>query len=460
MDPLNYQFVDPQAAILNGIRTSAGLTQMQQQSQDRQMVLQQQQIAQQQALQQQADLRALAMNPNAGHADYARAMTLYPGISENLGKAFKVMDEGQQQNTLNFGSRVYAAQLAGNNDLAAQLLEERAKADPAQAQHYSTMAQLVRQSPGAARTISALTLAGAMGPDKFATSFQNLGTEARADQDQPADLAKKIADAQKAGADAVTAQVAAGNAPTATVLGNEEKRQTILSAEAQRQVASFNAQIAAANSETERGRLTLERDKFVQEQSLKTNQVAQDNQTQFDGLDRSLQTVRDLQAAMQKDRGGWTLAAAATPFVDSGPGVGSFTGKLLSMIPGSDAKDFRAKVDTLKSQQFLAQAKQMSGMGALSDAEGARIERAVASLDPDQSPKAFANALGVIETTLAKGQAKLLASGKLPTKGGAFLMHHPQYGDVSDGDVQRLMTQNPGTTREQVLQFLRSTGGK
>jgi hypothetical protein len=28
----------------------------------------------------------------------------------------------------------------------------------------------------------------------------------------------------------------------------------------------------------------------------------------------------------------------------------------------------------------------MKGMGALSDAEGARIERAVASLDADQSP--------------------------------------------------------------------------
>jgi hypothetical protein len=60
-----------------------------------------------------------------------------------------------------------------------------------------------------------------------------------------------------------------------TVLDNEKDRQTILSAEAQRQVANFNAQIAAANSETERGRLTLERDKFVAEQNKKTTAGAE-----------------------------------------------------------------------------------------------------------------------------------------------------------------------------------------
>jgi hypothetical protein len=116
-------------------------------------------------------------------------------------------------------------------------------------------------------------------------------------------------------------------------------------------------------------------------------------------------------------------------------GVGSTIGKVLGYVPGTDAKDFRAKLDTLKSQQFLTQAKEMKGMGALSDAEGARIERAVASLDADQSPAGLQERAGRDRDHPAKGHAKLVASGKLPKAGGAFVMRHPVYGNVGDGDI-------------------------
>lgn len=456
MDPINYQVADPSAAILNGVKLAGGLQTMQQQAQ-------QQQLTQQQALQTQRDLSTLAMNPNATHADYAAMMTKYPALAENLGKAFKVLDDGQQQNALQFGSRVYSSLLAGNNDLAEQMMRDKAKAstDPQQAQHYTTMADLVQHSPQTARTIGALSLAGAMGPDKFATAFTNLGTDARAEQKQPAEVAQAQALAAKTGAEATQEQFKADAAPITTPLGIQKTQEEILSAQAQRRVADFNSQIQAANSETERGRLTLERDKFIADQKLKTGQVAQDTQGQFDNITQSLDLVRSLRGEMKKNRGSvGTLLSAAIPGLDTGPGVGTSLGKLLGYVPGTDAKDFNAKLETLKSQQFLAQAKEMKGMGALSDAEGARIERAVASLDRDQSPQAFDNALGVIEATLAKGHAKLVASGKLPQAGGAFVMRHPQFGNVTDADVNRLMAQNPGATRDQVLQFLRSTGGK
>jgi hypothetical protein len=457
MEPLTYNFADPTAAIGNGLKLGAVQQEIQQRNQAQQIALQQQ-------VQQQADLHALAINPNATHADYSRVMTQYPQLAENLGKSFKVLNEGQQQNLLNFTSRVYSAQTAGNNDLAIKLLRDRAAADPAQADHYNTLADLVEQSPSTARTTTAMMLAGALGPEKFATTYSNLGTEARADQKQPLEVKKlggEAADAVAKGdvapqvqslevakktGEAQEALVKGGNAAAAAALGNQKTQEEILSAQAQRQVASFNAQIAASNSETERGRLTLARDEFIAKQQLQNNQVAQDAQGHFDNLTQSLSLVRGLKG----DLDNWFNFNR----------VGSLEGKLLSFIPGTDAKDFRAKLDTLKSQQFLAQAKEMKGMGALSDAEGARIERAVASLDPDQSPQAFKNALGVIEATLAKGQAKLIANGKLPTSGGAFVMRHPQFGNVTDGDIQRLMAQNPGSTRDQVIQFLRSTGGK
>jgi hypothetical protein len=432
MDPVNYQFADPAAAILNGLKTGVAINELQFQQQ-------QQQAAMAQAQRQQADLQALAMNPNATHADYAAVMTKYPGIAENLGKAFQTLNQAQQQNLIDFGSRVYAAALSGNTDLAANLLEQRAKADPAKADQYTQMAGMMRQNPSAARMIAGLNLGAAMGPDKFATAFQNFGTEARAEQLQPLTVAKATGDAQEA--------LAKGGAAQTTVdLANQKTGEEILSSQAQRQVAAFNAQIAAANSETERGRLTLERDKFIQEQKQKNYDIGQDAQDKFNHLSSSLDLVHNIQA----DLGNWW----------NFNGVGSVGGKLAALIPGTDAKDFRAKVDTLKSQQFLNQAKDLKGMGALSDAEGARIERAVASLDTDQSPQAFSNALGIIETTLARGQQRITASGRLPATGGAVLMRHPTFGNVSETDITRLMAQNPGTTRDQVLQFLRSTGGK
>ena len=199
MEPLTYNLVNPADAITGGLKMGAGLRQMEQQQ-----IAQQQ--AQQAALQQQAELRALAMNPNAGHADYARVMTAYPALAENLGKAFKVQEEGQRQNAIHFGSRVYSALLAGDNELAATQMEERAKADPAQAQHYTTQAQLIRQSPATAKTVAALGLAAAMGPDKFAEAFGKIGTEQRSAELHP-DLVKKgSADATKAVADADKAE--------------------------------------------------------------------------------------------------------------------------------------------------------------------------------------------------------------------------------------------------------------
>ena len=52
-------------------------------------------------------------------------------------------------------------------------------------------------------------------------------------------------------------------------------------------------------------------------------------------------------------------------------------------VPGTDAYNFTQKLETLKSNVFLQQVERMRGLGALTDAEGARLEKAVASLNPD-----------------------------------------------------------------------------
>ena len=75
---------------------------------------------------------------------------------------------------------------------------------------------------------------------------------------------------------------------------------------------------------------------------------------------------------------------------------------LESKIPGQPAHTFAQRIETLKSQVFLNQVKQMQGMGALTDAEGARLEKSIASLDIYQDPVELQNNLTSIAQTMAK----------------------------------------------------------
>lgn len=66
------------------------------------------------------------------------------------------------------------------------------------------------------------------------------------------------------------------------------------------------------------------------------------------------------------------------------------------MVPGTDAADFAAEVETLKAQTFLPMVQQLRGMGALSNAEGEKLNAAVGALRFDMSEKAFNESLGRI----------------------------------------------------------------
>lgn len=405
MEPLTYQFADPSAAIVNGLKMGATLTQIEQQRQ-------QQQLAQQAAMQQQADLRTLAMNPNAGHADYAAVMTKYPALAENLGKSFKVLDEGQQKNLLNFQSRVYSAQLAGNNDLAVELLEERAKADPQQAQHYTTMARLIREAPATARTIGALSLAGAMGPDKFAEAFAKLGGEQRAAEKAPSELRKSEADATKAEGEAVIKTEEAKVAPQAVLLDLQKKGWDITKIQAdiehQKQanrIAAMNAATAREGNDLKRRELQLK----VQEAETKLadgirGKVA-DVEAARTSIDNLLNTAdRFLKVAVDPKTGKPTATVRAA------------TGPIDSRIPTlqTDVADLEALAETLSSQAFMAQIPNLKGMGALSNAEGEKLQAALQNLKLSQSADQLVANVKEAQRLIMKGRKNLVTRYGVP----------------------------------------------
>lgn len=444
MDPINYAGTfantpSPANAMMAGIKDGIGLRQVEAERNAMEV-----KRAQEAAMR--ADLAALSQNPTTDAI--GKLSIKYPQLSEQFKRSFDMLEPKQKQVRIDHAAQVYAALHGDKPDIARDVLTKQAAAlrnsgDEAGAKGAETMAKMIEQDPDFAKTSAGLILSSAMGADKFGTTFATLGDESRKTAMAPAELAKARADAKKAGADATVAE---GTIPAMIQKPVEEN----LSAATKRRVDEFNAQINAADSETKRGNLVLERDKFILDQSMKGTEKGDAAQAQVDSAQHALNTITSLRNdPMMKDTTGNWMA-----------GMGTVLGKMLGNIPGTENKDFRGQLESLKAQIFLPAVQQVKGMGALSNAEGEKLTAAVAALDADMSPKAFNNAMGVVERYMTKGLQAGLAKKPIPTQGGGHVANHPVFGPVREGDVNRLMKQFPGSTREQVMTYLNQTGGK
>ncbi len=74
--------------------------------------------------------------------------------------------------------------------------------------------------------------------------------------------------------------------------------------------------------------------------------------------------------------------------------------------------DYASAVTQLKDQAFLNQVNQLRGLGALSDAEGKKIQSSLANLSINQSKEAFDRNLKVIFDTMNAGKQRAVSLGK------------------------------------------------
>lgn len=445
----------PLQAFTQGLQSGNAMQQIQLAEQQRQLQLQQAQAAQQRQQAMQSMAAQVAQNPTP--QAIAQLSIAFPEISEHVKRSYDMMAPEQQQQRLQMATPIYSAVLSGQNDVASKLLRDNATAldnsgDKQQAQAMRTYADLVDTHPESAKMIIGTMLSGVMGPDKFATTFAGLGKEGRDAALAPVELELKTAEAKKAGAEAA-------GAPEKVSLTNQELKEKIETAQAQRRIAELETQIKQANSETERGKLILERDKLQGELSQKQQTKLQSAQDASDSATMALNTIKQIKEhpGLRNYGKSWMMRNLSSDLSEPG----TTTRKILAWFPGTQSKDLENLVGTLKSQSFLSAVQQMKGMGSLSDAEGKKLDSSIASLDLDQSLPQFMSSLTTIEGLLNKNQSKLNARG-LPTAKGteAFVAKIPGIGDVRESDINRLMAQNPGTTREQVMEYLKSKGGK
>lgn len=433
MDPINYQAYLPQADftrnILSGLQAGSQIHQSLQASQDRER-----QLAQLRSYQ--SDITQYMQAPTAQGA--AAIALKYPTQAEPIRQAWGMVDKGKRDAEMGAAIPLYSALENGAPDVAQSLLERRIKSmtnsgiDATEEQRHLELIRAGR--PELVKGELGLLMAK-LDPDNFTKNFVSMAESQRKQGLYPSEQAKSEADAKKA-------TFEAGNAPVVAAQLSQKTAEEIKGLEAKRQIDLLDVQIRQANSETERGKLQLERDKLVAEQEKNKQGDQQSAQDRLDTLSQALETVTQV---------------AGHPGLVAGTGRG---GDFNAWFSGSGAADFRAMLNTVKSQQFLAGIASMKGTGQLSNEEGARIERAVAALDTSQSVPQMRTALNTVKSTLERAQAKIVASGKAASSGGTFVMKHPVYGVVREGDVNRLMSQFPGATRAQVLNYLNQTGGK
>lgn len=401
MQPIDYS-IDVQTPFQAAMQGYAGGAAIR----DDQAKQQQQQAAQAQQQAMQRDLAELAQNPSADAI--AKMSMRYPQLSEQFKRSYDMWTPAQQQNELNHATQVYAAVQSGRPDVAAQMLRDRAAAMrnsgmDDKAQTADRMAQWAETHPDSFKTTAGLMLSSVMGADKFATTFSTLGAEKRAEAKAPADLrtaeagaTKAEADAVKAGADATKAGIDAKYAEQVAITDLQKKGWDIkalqedigFKREANR-IALMNAQATREGNALKREELQLKIQEARNALDEKIRAKVADTEAAATSIDNSLNTIQRIKTNKSLN-----------------DVLGSIEGRLPAVM-SDEAADAIALIDTLGSQAFLSQAANLKGMGALSNAEGEKLQSALTNLSRKQSESQFRANLDEASRLLKKGRETL-----------------------------------------------------
>lgn len=192
----------------------------------------------------------------------------------------------------------------------------------------------------------------------------------------------------------------------------------------------------------------------LEQMKLQIQQQKTANETPEKRMERMNNAVGYADAANQAARAAVDAAGLINhPGIKWGTGVTSLTG----MIPSTDARDFQARVENLKSQVFLPTVKALQGMGALSNAEGEKIASAVANLDPKLGEVAMAKQLTILSQEMNKAAQKAKKQTMLyASRGGTIPLNVQKkqaVPQIAQGELSKA-AQQLGMTEQQVMQLL------
>jgi len=400
--PFNYMLnlPDPTQSVMGGVQNALNIANIASQRNLAEQKSLDLQRAREQQMTMEADLAKLSQNPSP--SALASMMVKYPSLSENFKRTYDVLNSEQQQARVGQASQVYAALQADKPDVAVQILGEQANAYrnsgmEKDAKTLDDLSELIRMNPATAKTSTGLFLASAMGPDKFTETFTKLESDRRAQELQPSQLTEAQAKAQKA---AVDAKFAESNA----ALDLQKKGWDITKIQEDIKIARQNASIAALNAQIAREGNQLKREEL----GLKLQEMKDKRDT----------SVREKAADLESARGNVdNMLNTADRILKTPMGVvGSASGPVSSRMPtlSQDTADFEELVNTLGSQAFLAQIPNIKGMGALSNAEGEKLQAALQNFSLRQSPERLMENVKEAQRLLIKARKNMTARAGLP----------------------------------------------
>lgn len=419
MDPINYSGmqtqINPTQALLSGLQTGAAVQDVQYQNQQHQMALQQQK-------QQQQDLMQLLNNPNPTAKDYADYTLRNPKAADSAKQAFGLLSEDRQKQTLGTASQVYSALQTGRQDIAQQLLEQQHEAlsnggNPGDLQANETLLKVVKDNPDQALHMAGTFLASALGPKNFAATFEGLSKDNR----------------ENALAPIKQQQAELGLADTQSKIDTRASDTEIKRTDTQ--IKALTANIAKEGNDIKKQKLQADLDAA----QVKRDQLARDKAA---GMDSSISSIDNAIDTISK--------------LETHPGLAGNLGKtgVIPNVPGSDASNAAALIEQLQSQTFLGSIQSMKGMGALSDAEGAKLNNAISSLNTKQSESQFRAQLKSIRTIFEQGRqrmAKQAGTSIAPRQG--VIMNHPVYGAITNERMEAA-AKKAGITVDQLREKL------
>lgn len=397
---IDYSLPDPTAAIGRGLQIGSAINQMEQSQIDRENA----RAAQQQM---QSDLNSILTKGAPAASDYAALTLKYPQMNEQFQQAWNMLNEEQKTNRVGQASEVYAALEAGESGVAQDLLETQAIAaensgDVRSARAARTLAEMINVNPDTAKTSVALRLSSMMGPDKFTETFTKLEADRRARQLEESDLTAAESKAYKA---AVEADFADSNAATDL----QRKGWDITKIQNDIDVSRENQKIAALNAQLKREQNQLKRDEMQvklaemqrkRDEAVRTKVAeAESARGNIDNMLNNVDRILQLPAGTIEDAtGAWD---------------GSWIGGAIDTFD-QDVQNFKALLENLDAQAFLAQVPQMRGLGALSENEGKKLAGALQSFNTKQSTPQFIANLKEAQRIMQKARSNLATKYGVP----------------------------------------------
>lgn len=287
----------------------------------------------------------------------------YPGQFEQVQKGLTILNAENKENVGTTAADLRLAAATGNKDAILQAAENnRATLEGLGATPESVVASFEQDPQQASQFLDMIGL-HALGPDKY---FDVM------DKKSQRDIQREGLDVQRRGQDI-------------TVRGQNISAQN----------AALDRQIRQAELQDK----VLDR-KIAQETNLaKLDELRAKQQ---EARSKAEQAKADKAAAAQGAVDTFSTALSSLDEITKSPGLSKSVGirSALPTIPGSDAANFEARLDTFKAQTFLPMVSSLKGMGALSDAEGKKLSEAVGALSPKMSESEFRKSAEKIRSDL------------------------------------------------------------